>query len=438
MRPVQTRGIGRAALPARTHLRVAVATLLSAALGIAGLRIYAEAELRRQAPTLTALNLPEEVRSATLQRRILAMPRCLPVYGSSELSIWQPTRADLFFHQRADGFDVRLIGQAGDRCLHILQQLAALGPSARGRKMAVFLSPGWFLPDPAATTTGRATPPPSSADRSTLQLNETLLNGDLPLALRRRIAARLLAREAVIRARSPLSALAVRCLAATSPTHRALFAALTPLFRLQNLCLSMQENIHWLGISREHRMTQPDACRRAYQIRHRWKGWARLQADVARAQAKGGAMPAVRLAGVERGRPVSDRDADFLDRMQTAPEWGDLDLLLEAAPRLGVRLLVIDQPINGAWSDARGVTAAARQVYYRRIAQAAAAHKVTLRDFSTHEEDPTFFLDEAHPSAEAWVWYDQALAEFYRQKGEWREPGWGLPGAGGTGGDLRQ
>ena len=102
--------------------------------------------------------------------------------------------------------------------------------------------------------------------------------------------------------------------------------------------------------------------------------------------------------------------------MQTAPEWGDLELLLETARGLGVRLLLVDQPINGRLSDEQGVTPKARQAYYRRVAQMAAAHRVPLRDFSAYEEDRGFFLDAVHPSAKAWVLYDQALAEFYQGK----------------------
>ena len=55
----------------------------------------------------------------------------------------------------------------------------------------------------------------------------------------------------------------------------------------------------------------------------------------------------------------------------------------------------------------------ARWAYYRRVSQLAAAYRVPLRDFSAYEEDRAFFMDLVHPSAEAWVHYDQTLAQFY-------------------------
>ena len=59
--------------------------------------------IKRHAAALAALNLPETSRGVALQRRIVRLPRCLPVYGSSELSKFQPTRADLFFPRSSGG-----------------------------------------------------------------------------------------------------------------------------------------------------------------------------------------------------------------------------------------------------------------------------------------------------------------------------------------------
>ena len=396
------------------------------ALLVAAGQTYAGFRLRRCAASITRLDLPEGTRSPVLQRELFARPHCLPVYGSSEMAIVQPTRPDRFFHRRADGFDVRLVGQAGDRCLPMLQELAALGPVASGKKVAVFLSPVWFLPDAAAEAKDHAAHRQFAATFSPLQAGETLLNAALKPALTTRIATRLLDYDAVIRERAPLVSALLRNLAGPGRVRRGFVDALTPLLRWQNGCLTMQERWHWLAVSRERRARQPAAD--AYQARHKWMGWAQLRADVGRAENKAGAATfyslgpsgeaarATESARWERPSALADTDADFLRRMQTAPEWGDLELLLETARGLGVRLLLVDQPINGRLSDEQGVTPKARQAYYRRVAQMAAAHRVPLRDFSAYEEDRGFFLDAVHPSAKAWVLYDQALAEFYQGK----------------------
>ena len=397
-----------------------LAAVLTAAVTIAGVQVYAAARLRRCAPRIAVLDLPEATRSPTLQRELFARPHCLPVYGSSEMSIVQPTRPDLFFHRQADGFYVRMVGQAGDRCLPMLQELAALGPVARGKKVAVFLSPGWFLPDAAAEANDHAAHRQFAATFSPLQAGETALNDALKPALKRRIAARLLDYDGVIRERAPLISAAAWSLASTGWARRGWFGALTPLLWLQNGWLTMQERCHWLEVSRGHPARH--ATGDGYQARHKWMGWAQFAADLDHAEAKAGTTtpyslgPAADRPRSERPPALADQDTGFLRRMQAAPEWGDLDLLLQTARTLGLRLLLIDQPINGLLSDAQGVTPGARQAYYQRMAQTAAAHRVALRDFSAYEEDRLFFLDAVHPSAKAWVVYDQALEEFYRGK----------------------
>ena len=40
-----------------------------------------------------------------------------------------------------------------------------------------------------------------------------------------------------------------------------------------------------------------------------------------------------------------------------------------------------------------------------------------LHDFSEHEEDPYFFSDEGHPSAEAWIYYDREIDRFHAENG---------------------
>ncbi len=205
---------------------------------VAGVEKYAEVRLRHEAAKLASLNLPEAIRSSVLQREILSLPHCLPVYGSSEMAIVQPTRSDLFFHRQADRFDVRLVGQAGDRCLPMLQELAALGPTARGKKVAVFLSPGWFLPGPPTGAHDHSAHQQFAAAFSPLQAGETMLNGALNPALKRWIAVRLLNYDKVIRARSPLASVALRSLAARAPARQAFFRVLVLLLEVQDVCLN--------------------------------------------------------------------------------------------------------------------------------------------------------------------------------------------------------
>src|SRR6266480_5787173 len=79
------------------------------------------------------------------QRTAARASRVLPVYGSSELVMKVPDRANKFFQNAPTGFQVSPVGTVGATSLIISQKIAALGSDLRGRKVAVLLSPGWFL-----------------------------------------------------------------------------------------------------------------------------------------------------------------------------------------------------------------------------------------------------------------------------------------------------
>ena len=228
----------------------------------------------------------------------------------------------------------------------------------------------------------------------------------------------------MIQTRSPLLGCALASLRDPAWTRRCLFAALTPLVELQNQALLFQERCHWLELTRRPAALPPLGA--GYKLRGKRMEWTQLDRAVDRMESKRGQAtfysrgPALENAPeLRRARRLADypdQDADFLRRMKSAPEWDDLELLLKVTRELGIHLLLISQPINGLFSDHQGVTARARREYYERVGQIASAYRVPLRDFSGDEENRLFFMDLVHPSAEAWVHYDEALEEFFSHR----------------------
>ncbi len=407
---------------APTHLLPALAAVLAAAALLTALEIRAGSRLKRFGPALASLNLPEAARGTVLQRQIFALPDCLPIYGSSELGVDQPTRADRFFRRKPYGFDAFVCGQPGDRCLEMSQELAALGRMARGRKVAVFLSPVWFLPAPESERRSHEAHKQFAALFSPVQAGLLAVDSPLRRTLKRRIAARLLDYDQIIRERSPLLAMTLGDLRDASWSRRCLFTALAPLVEIQNQAMVLQERCHWSEVTRDRALLH--RARTPYSSRRKRLEWNQLESDMDHMETKRD-LSALYSRGVDpetlpelprahRTRVSQDQDAEFLRRMNASPEWTDLGLLLGVARDLGVRLLLVGQPINGLASDDSGITPQARREYYRRLSQTAAAYHVPLRDFSAFEEDRGFFMDLVHPSAEAWVHYDEALAQFFR------------------------
>src|SRR5213080_201341 len=77
------------------------------------------------------------------QRTAARARRVLPLYGSSELIIGVPDRANKFFQNAPTGFQVSAVGTVGATSLIILQKIAALGSAwqkARGIDFACLVS----------------------------------------------------------------------------------------------------------------------------------------------------------------------------------------------------------------------------------------------------------------------------------------------------------
>ena len=79
------------------------------------------------------------------QRAAVRAPEVLPLYGSSELLSPLAEKAGVFFRNAPTGFQVEPVGKVGTTPLIMLQELAALGPDLRGRKIGISLSAVWFV-----------------------------------------------------------------------------------------------------------------------------------------------------------------------------------------------------------------------------------------------------------------------------------------------------
>src|SRR5919197_4286850 len=95
--------------------------------------------IRATAPELFSL----KNQGLVFQRAAARAPYVLPLYGSSELTaVPVPERANVFFRTAPTGFQVSPVGAGGMPPLIILQKIAGLGSTLRGKKLAISLSPG--------------------------------------------------------------------------------------------------------------------------------------------------------------------------------------------------------------------------------------------------------------------------------------------------------
>jgi D-alanine transfer protein len=325
------------------------------------------------------------------QRAAARAPDILLLYGSSELIDPVANRASDFFSSEPSGFEVCPVGKGGATSLIILQKLGALGPELRGRKIAIWLSPSsFFTPD--------VDPASYAGNFSWLAASSILFGDSLDLNLKTEIAERMLQFPDTL-ARGPLLRLAAVCLASGHPLDRIVLMAIWPLGKLQNAILDLQDHFEALVYILGGNRTILRNELRLFKSR-------KPSANSGRKAAATESREAIR----------SDRDVAFRERIATASEWIDVELLFRTLTELRARALILSMPIDGTLQEVRGVSRSARQVYYERMSQLAQRYHLPLIQFEDHDADPTFLIaHREHPTPLGWTYYDRALDDFFHK-----------------------
>jgi D-alanine transfer protein len=328
------------------------------------------------------------------ERAAARAPDILLLYGSSELIDPIPNRASDFFSNEPTGFQVCPVGRPGTTSLIILQKLGALGSEMRGRKVAISLSPSWFLRP--------ATKPDFYAGSFSLPAASRMLFGHaLDWNLKAEIAKRMLEFPDTL-AKGGLLQLAATCFASGRPLDRLVLLAIWPLGKLQNTVLDLQDHfealIYILGGGK-------GGPRHWLQL-FNWSKAPMHQASLHRDQEP------LSIESLDAVRPP--RDAVFRARVAVASEWIDLELLFRTLRALRAKPLILSMPIDPY--AARGVSRSARQVYYDRMRELAQQYHFPLIEFEDHDADPAFLIaHREHPTPKGWMYYNRALDDFFHK-----------------------
>jgi len=322
----------------------------------------------------------------------------LPLYGSSELVIGVPNRANKFFQNAPTGFQVSPVGTVGATSLIILQKIAALGSDLRGRRLAVSISPAWFLM-PATRVDWY------EGNFSLLTACELTFGKTVDVELKRDIASRMLQFPGTLE-RSPLLEFALRRLSSGNWFDRLIFCAILPLGKIYTAGLELQDHfsavVHILYATKPAPALQRQRPDRPTPITKASEPKIYAQAKVENAP--------VNVESMAPGR----FDSRFRNRMNTAPEWADVELLLRALAKVHARPLLLSMPLDGRFYDKQGYSRLARQNYYEKMRALARRYNFTLIEFEDHDEDPAFLdAKHTHLTQEGWLFYNRALDDFF-------------------------
>ncbi len=390
--------------PQTLYLRSAAAALvLFASVIIAG-HLYVESLLRNGVHALAPQMFDQKALGAALQREALRQPDLLPVYGSSELWFPNPYHASAVFKNYPTGFTVFPIGRSGvSSSLIWLQAVAAVAEGVRGKKVVFSVYPGSF--------TKVIDPFSYAGNYSRLQAGELAFSPYLSFATKQAAARRMLQYPGTV-ANDPFLGFALEALADGSWGQRALYYSLVPLGKLRNIVLRLQDE--WEMLIFIHKQTGLQApVREAHPLD--WPGLMSRAEHEAERRGRGHPFGfwSTHSDDTQQGKAVFGGGAAG-DALPRSAEWTDLEILLRALRELDARLLILSPPLNGAFYDSLGIPYRLRQSYYRGLNELARQYGARVVDFPDHDADQYFTMDLwFHLSHKGWVYYDQALDEFF-------------------------
>ena len=121
-----------------------------------------------------------------------------------------------------------------------------------------------------------------------------------------------------------------------------------------------------------------------------------------------------KTSAVVAPQAAGSRDEAFVIRVNKAPAWVDLELLLRTLAEVGAKPLLISMPMDGQFYDQEGVSRVAREAYYKKLRMLAQQYHVALVEFEKHDQDPAFLdAQHNHLTGKGWTFYDQALDDFF-------------------------
>jgi len=344
-----------------------------------------------------------------IMQAAIRQPDLLPVFGSSEMLLGASGyRPRNFFSSSPTGFSVIDFSTKGITLLNITQDLAAIGPELRGKKIVVSFTPDNFR----VLEVGKDE---YAGNFSRMHAYGLAFSPDLSMALKQRMARRMLDYPDTL-SKDPILAFALQNLAANTLPNQILYYLTFPTGQLENLGIRMQDHY-----SVRHFMQMNSSLSRIPPLSQKIN-WSDL---VSEAENQQKIISSNNPYGFENDawlkhyhdtfevkQPASG-DSEYLNTLAATKEWEDMDMFLQTLNELGAKPLILGRPINGILYTAAGISSRAQQVYYNRIQTLVGRYYIPFLDFRDYTNDRYFNIDISHPSRKGYAITDQTLDAFF-------------------------
>lgn len=339
---------------------------------------------------------PNMFQGTYLQSEMLKSSTYVPIYGSSELSRWDPFHPSNYFETNDAAFTPYLIGKGGMTSIIHDLNFATHAKQLKNKQMVIIVSPQWFVKN--GTDEQHFSP-----NYSSLQAYQLPFNKEVDEQVKRKLMQRLQQYDAVKN-----DTILSQLYNAYLNDKKVMFHALSVPAKAYISILKKKDMYFTILMDKPTNRHQSDEVKD--------KTWEELRAQAA-------------TYGEERTQHsrfyIDDRvykhRNEYIKSMEgknkrhsyaESLEYDDFQLMLDILKESDAKPLFVIIPVNGAYYDYTGFPKKGRQDYYSRIKKQISDSDFTYADYSDHEYDPYFMRDTIHIGWKGWVYLNEDLQKF--------------------------
>ena len=325
----------------------------------------------------------------------------LYLMGSSELGVPVDQNAAAWLPKNSSNFDLYQSGRGNQQSLYHAIELAAVGPSITTKKVALIVSPQWFV-------SGGVKASQFQSVFSHAAWEAMLANPRLSAGTRQRLIAR------VGSLMPQLCTFGASCATTTASEVQEVVDAPYTVFTSRVNALRDT----YKGVDYRKAVTYTGAWQPGRQSMTTVDWVAEDAKATATGKAKVGKNP-YNMDDVYYAKRIAPQ-LDKLKGQQagvtytSSVEYDDLQLFLDVAHDLGIDVMLISLPVNGTWSDFTGLPKVERYGFASNIRRIASANAARLTDLTVNAYEPYYFLDTLHLGWRGWLDVTRACWEFAR------------------------
>jgi len=338
-----------------------------------------------------------------IQSRMLADKKYFPIYGSSELSRFDPFHPSNYFEANQEGFTPFLYGRGGTQSLVQFMNFAAHSNQLKGKKLVFIISPQWFHKKGIDNVH-------FDPNYSMLQAYDLAFNHSIDPRLKRKAIHRLLKFDVV--KRDYMLTSVFRSEIGRHGKFRLDNEIIRP-FAYMNWKLLQKKDLYFslYGGYNHKRYKDPKIVK--------GKSWGELEqiaSQYGKQRAKGNPYDVSYSFYKKKIIPTAAKMKNYNRHATYAKsvEYNDFQMVLDLLKEKGAKPIFISLPVNGRWYDYTGFPKNGREVYYKKICKQVSASGFPIVDLSGHEYDPYFLKDTMHIAWKGWVYVDQAMEQHWK------------------------